>query len=317
MAALTEASARSIICFFTIPSNEVALGEQELNAIGKRRRLQEKLDKDKERRKPTPASKKRSAFRRKPKEAAQLPEKDLSEKSPRLSLDDVGEHEVKVTACRPCFLPQMLRPLAVKRCWRAVNTWCRYPTVYAGATHGPFPLACCLGPPSNPGSHATHLVAASAPVSTAYHALSAQHENTFSTLTRMYREQVLSLVPASRVSEGSASAKAEESAAPDAQPRRARNNRRIPVVDTQAPGQITVSVRAVGVRLATYLNSSAALARADLRFCSLSERDEVVTLTEASAREIEACLEADVVHGKVWYDVCRRTCHQRKTRVAS
>lgn len=60
-------------------------------------------------------------------------------------------------------------------------------------------------------------------------------------------------------------------------------------------------MRAAGVTVVTYLNSSAALARAGRGEVSLRQerRDEVVTLTDTSVREIEVCAEMDVARGKV------------------
>lgn len=60
-------------------------------------------------------------------------------------------------------------------------------------------------------------------------------------------------------------------------------------------------MRAAGVTVVTYLNSSAALARAGHGEGSFGQemQDEVVTLTDTSVREIEVCAEMDVARGKV------------------
>lgn len=58
-------------------------------------------------------------------------------------------------------------------------------------------------------------------------------------------------------------------------------------------------MRIAGVNVATFVNSTAALARAGHVGGGPPERDEVVTLTEASALQIEACVEMDVARGKV------------------
>lgn len=62
-----------------------------------------------------------------------------------------------------------------------------------------------------------------------------------------------------------------------------------------------MSMRAAGVTVVTYLNSSAALARAGRGEGPLQQQvqDTVVTLTDTSAREIEVCAEMDVARGKV------------------
>lgn len=95
--------------------HKVALGEQELTAMGKRIRLQEKLDRDKETRRPTPAVRLRPSFGMRAKEVAPTAAPDASADPQRPSLDNVGDHEVKVRygtrscqsrgaalACRPC-----------------------------------------------------------------------------------------------------------------------------------------------------------------------------------------------------------------------
>lgn len=66
----------------------VALAEQELSAIGKRRRLQEKLD--------TATSKPKSSFGRIKPARGSPAALDASAKPARTSLDNVGEREVKV-----------------------------------------------------------------------------------------------------------------------------------------------------------------------------------------------------------------------------
>lgn len=79
------------------------------------------------------------------------------------------------------------------------------------------------------------------------------------------------------------------------------NQRSIPTVDTDTPGKVVMSIRAAGVTVATYLNSSAALVRAGRGGGSLQQevQDTVVTLFDTSAREIEVCSEMDVNRGKV------------------
>lgn len=59
-----------------------------------------------------------------------------------------------------------------------------------------------------------------------------------------------------------------------------------------------MSVRTGGVTVVVYLNSSAALPRAG-PVEGLPQQDVGVTLTETSVRQIEACVELDVVGGKV------------------
>lgn len=86
---------------------------------------------------------------------------------------------------------------------------------------------------------------------------------------------------------------------PDGIPQRFRGTGAIPIVATELPGHVVISMRIAGVNMATFVNSTAALARAGHGDGGLPERDEVVTLTEASALHIEACVEMDVARGKV------------------
>lgn len=58
-------------------------------------------------------------------------------------------------------------------------------------------------------------------------------------------------------------------------------------------------MRMAGLSVATFVNSTAALARAGHVGGGSPERDEVVTLTEASALQIEACVEIDLARCKV------------------
>lgn len=78
----------------------------------------------------------------------------------------------------------------------------------------------------------------------------------------------------------------------------AQDQRSIPVVDTDTPERLSVSIRASGVTIVVYLNSSGALPRADT-VEGLPLQDVVVTVTETSVRQIEACVEVNVVSGKV------------------
>lgn len=115
-------------------------------------------------------------------------------------------------------------------------------------------------------------------------------------------EQVLSLVQAviaANGAEANLSAPSQQRVTADGSARSRRSSQpgRIPIVDTVPPDAVNMSVRVAGVKVATYLNSSAALARAGLSDGSL--RDSVATLTEAFAQEIECCVEIDVVGGKV------------------
>ncbi|CAM9786929.1 unnamed protein product [Hapterophycus canaliculatus] len=77
----------------------------------------------------------------------------------------------------------------------------------------------------------------------------------------------------------------------------ARDQLSIPVVDTDTPERISMSIRAGGATVVVYLNSSATSPRAGSAE-GLPQQDVVVTLTSASVRQIEACVEVDVVRGK-------------------
>lgn len=103
---------------------------------------------------------------------------------------------------------------------------------------------------------------------------------------------------------------------------RSRGTNAIPIVDMKMPGQVVISLRIAGVKLATFVNSTAALARAGHAGRGLPERDELVTLTEGSALQIEACAEMDVARGKVrggtlcqWFG--ERMCCRRLRRPQS
>lgn len=76
--------------------------------------------------------------------------------------------------------------------------------------------------------------------------------------------------------------------------RRPSKSHCIPIVNPAVPEEIAVSMRVPGVKVATYLNSSAGVVRA-----GSEEADKVVSLTEASASEIAVCARVDLPNGKV------------------
>lgn len=94
----------------------VALGERELIAVGKRRNLQERLDKARESHTAKAVRKKMPAFARNGPEPV-LPSAPVApEKPQRVTLDEVGEHEVKVrcsTAVRVGHLSCVWQSVAV------------------------------------------------------------------------------------------------------------------------------------------------------------------------------------------------------------
>lgn len=114
-----------------------------------------------------------------------------------------------------------------------------------------------------------------------------------------HHRQVLSLVAGS--ADDSRGRPNEKPAAPGTEDKARRVQRSIPVVDTHTPGTVEMSMRAAGVTVVTYLVSSASLVREGCRRGS-SQQDVVVTLTEASARQIEACAKIDTVRGTVRRD---------------
>lgn len=80
--------------------------------------------------------------------------------------------------------------------------------------------------------------------------------------------------------------------------------RSIPIVDTERPGKVTMSMRAAGVTVVTYLSRGEGEGTREGEREGLAQQDNimqntVVTLTETSARQIEACSEIDTVRGKV------------------
>ncbi|CAM9169048.1 unnamed protein product [Ectocarpus fasciculatus] len=105
--------------------------------------------------------------------------------------------------------------------------------------------------------------------------------------------KVLSLVAGS--ADGSSGRANEQPAAPGAEDKARSVQRSIPIVDKHTPGTVEISMRAAGVTVVTYLVSSASLAREG--YGQGSSQQDVVTLTEASARQIEACAKMDIVRG--------------------
>lgn len=100
--------------------------------------------------------------------------------------------------------------------------------------------------------------------------------------------------------DGSSGRANEKPAAPSAEDNARSVQRSIPIVDKHTPGTVEISMRAAGVTVVTYLVSSASLAREE---CGQgSSQQDVVTLTEASARQIEACAKMDIVRGTVSRD---------------
>lgn len=92
------------------------------------------------------------------------------------------------------------------------------------------------------------------------------------------------------------------------------SQRSIPIVDTETPGKVAISMRAAGVTVVTYLSRGEGKSHVQgqgqgqgqgeaegeaQQGTSMQDQDLVVTLSETSAREIEACSEIDTVRGKV------------------
>lgn len=83
------------------------------------------------------------------------------------------------------------------------------------------------------------------------------------------------------------------------------SQRSIPIVDTETPGKVAISMRAAGVTVVTYLSRGEGKAggQGEGEGEGLAQQDDmqdmVGTLTETSAREIEACAEIDTIRGKV------------------
>ncbi|CAM9710976.1 unnamed protein product [Pylaiella littoralis] len=118
--------------------------------------------------------------------------------------------------------------------------------------------------------------------------------------------KVLLLVPTNGSAAGGSSATRDQMHATSSDESRAASNQRsIPTVDTDTPRKVVMSIRAAGVTVATYLNSSAALVRAGRGGGSLQQevQDTVMTLFDTSAREIEICSEMDVNRGKFFLAV--------------
>lgn len=99
-------------------SSSVALAEQALSAIGKRRCLQEKLDM----RKPMSRAKSRSSFGRQVNRGSS-PARDVFTKPPRTSLDHVGEREVKVQTT-PTTVTDDSAPYYMIQQYLYVARWC-------------------------------------------------------------------------------------------------------------------------------------------------------------------------------------------------
>ncbi|CAM9600860.1 unnamed protein product [Ectocarpus sp. 4 AP-2014] len=106
--------------------------------------------------------------------------------------------------------------------------------------------------------------------------------------------KVLSLVAGS--ADSSSGRANEKPAAPSTEDKARSAHCSIPIADTHTPGTVEISMRAAGVTVVTYLVSSAPLAREEGGRGS-SQQDVVVTLTEASARQIEACAKMEIVRG--------------------
>ena len=187
-------------------------------------------------------------------------------KPPRSSFDNVGEREMKVRVRPPVF-----------EFWRCDP-----------ARWMPRPIAVHLHLGEARATFAKPYVAATTAVSL--------------TLTGYCPPQVLSLVPAEAAATIGVGGSSD---APDVEPASRSSNgaqafdsqRSIPIVDTETPGKVTLSMRAAGVTVVTYLGrgDGSGLPQKDPQ----DTRDMVVTLTETSAREIEGCAEIDAVRGKV------------------
>lgn len=84
------------------------------------------------------------------------------------------------------------------------------------------------------------------------------------------------------------------------------SQRSIPIVETERPGKVAMSMRAAGMTVVTYISRGEGKANGQGEGKAKGEaeqdtsmQDLVVTLSETSAREIEACSEIDTVRGKV------------------
>lgn len=115
---------------------------------------------------------------------------------------------------------------------------------------------------------------------------------------------------------GTSDAGDQESAATGDEANVTSSQRTIPIVDTETPGKVAISMRAAGVTVVTYLSRGEGKANgqgqeqeqeqgggeAEVKGEAqqdTSVQDLVVTLSETSARDIEACSEIDSVRGKV------------------
>eukprot|EP00752_Nemacystus_decipiens_P001758 g1699.t2 len=115
--------------------------------------------------------------------------------------------------------------------------------------------------------------------------------------------KILSLEPSegAAVVGGSGDAGDEESPAAGDEDSVSSAQGSIPIVNTETPRKVAMSMRAAGVTVVTYLSRGEGKtngqgereAQQDTRL-----QDVVVTLSETSAREIEACSEMDIVRGK-------------------
>lgn len=143
-------------------------------------------------------------------------------------------------------------------------------------------------------------------------------------MARCCRTQVLSLALAEGVAVvgGSGGAGDQESVATGDEANFSSSLHSIPIVDTEAPRKVTMSMRAAGATVVTYLSRGEGKAdrrgkggreaeAEGLAQQSPSVQDLVVTLSETTAREIEACSEIDAIRGKV-----RRTGTDRSVGVA-
>lgn len=79
------------------------------------------------------------------------------------------------------------------------------------------------------------------------------------------------------------------------------NSSCFPVVETSIPRLIAVSVRVVSLKVGTYLNVTAALARATRSDTRTPEQDRMEALTEVLATEIEVCGDVNLGTGKVCF----------------
>lgn len=276
----------------------MALAEQELSAIGKRRRLQEKLD--------MATSKPKSSFRRNKPARGSPAALNASAKPQRTSLDNVGEREVKV------------QYESKRHVWPTINYTGCVISEYALFTGGPvvsvhfknlgfsfmaepttlytMPEAVCSSPKVKDRVE-KRFVQLPRDIDEACRAGKPLVPHSTRRLhLRSHHRQVLSLVAGS--ADSSSGRANEEPAAPGTEDKARSVQRSIPIVDTHTPGTVEISMRAAGVTVVTYLVSSASLAREEGGRGS-SQQDVVVTLTEASARQIEACAMMDIVRGTV------------------